>query len=646
MAYESKIQRNRYYGGTFEGKPRVSKDNELSQLADSLKNTFTPALQEYADGYVDDKKNIANLKLDELYASGKTSEEIGNEILSGNHPELTSMYADSAIKTHHGRFEAANVISQIEAAKVDAYNPAEQTLAEFYKQYLPDLSQKDKSFAMGFAGIFNEWRMNDEVKDATARAEKTYVNKINNGVKLMETVNDIDANYMTMLNTLNTGLPEGDVYFDVEDLNKVMMQHAQYILDNAQTPEQIDKAMKILNLDRGVGKGGNELGSLLSTKKEEVSSLMNKLIDDRVRLVNLGRQNKAYEEQESLKGLMREVYSMKLNSTDTKVKESNNTKIKEIRDEIAALNPDLLSVFDSYVDGSFNDNATFIAVDDFRTAIVSGAYTDEASMLVDFGKNNIPHEKFDEMIGYQEWSEKNVANQNLPIVEQSTSYTKWSKNLSDRIDAKFKSEFIQFGISEDAFDLNIDAQGWFERALIDYEIAFKDENGRAPNENERAIRGKEIFELSKEIFIDENTDFITKNNDGDIINIKPVTEIEEIIREEELAERAENQKIINQSKIQEQLTKTITDNIVNSEFVTNLPEVIEKQVFKFGEDKQNTENLYNYVVDNLPEIIGFEITKENIELIDNKQVEPLANIFDIPVEEFKQLMGRLVRSFK
>lgn len=646
MAYESKIQKNRYYGGTFEGRPRVSKNNELSQLANSLKNTFTPALQEYADGYIDDKKNTANLKLDELYSSGKTSDEIGAEILAGNHPELSNMYADSAIQTHHGRFEAANVIAQIEAAKVDAYNPAEQSLADFYKQYLPDLSQKDKSFAMGFSAIFNEWRMNDEIKDATARATKTYETKINNAVKLMETVNDVGANYMTMLNTLNTQLPEGDVYFDVEDLNKVMMQHVGYILDNATTPEHIDKAIEILNLDRGTGKGNNPLGSLMSTKKEEVSSLMNDLIDDRVRLVNLERQNKAYEDQENIKGLMREVFNMKLSTTDENEQKSNTKRLKELREQVNQISPDLLATFDTFTENVYNDSATFMSVDDFRNAIVAGTYPDVESMLIAFGAQNMPSEEFDTMVAYAEWSIGNQAQQNLPIIEQSSSYTNWSNNITERINAKFKDEILKFGVSEDAFDLNLDAQSWFETALIDYEIEFKAKEGRAPTENERAIRGKELYELTKEIFVDEREDFSTKNTEGDIINVKPVTEVEEIILQENIAEQENNKKIIEQDKINEQISSDISTNIEKSNFESKLPDPVDRGLFKFGEDEKDAENLYNYVVNNLPEIIGFEITKETIELIDNEQVEPLANMFGIPLEDFKQLMSRLTRSFE
>ena len=124
MAYKSRVT-NKYYGSTYGGRPNVARSNELSQIVNTLSN-ITPALEQYSQNYITDKKKIATDKLQELYASGLNADEISKQVLSGQHKELTNMYAESAIHAQNGRFKAADVIAKI-TADLDNYDHTTQT---------------------------------------------------------------------------------------------------------------------------------------------------------------------------------------------------------------------------------------------------------------------------------------------------------------------------------------------------------------------------------------------------------------------------------------------------------------------------------------------------------------------------------------
>ena len=120
MAYKSRVT-NKYLGNT-AGAPQVGKTSELQQVVNVLATSFTPAMQKYGELYMQDKKDQATLKMEELYASGKSEEEIKSDIMNNVHPELSSRYAQSAINVQLGQFAAANTIQTI-IKNQDQYSP-------------------------------------------------------------------------------------------------------------------------------------------------------------------------------------------------------------------------------------------------------------------------------------------------------------------------------------------------------------------------------------------------------------------------------------------------------------------------------------------------------------------------------------------
>ena len=74
MAYKSQVT-NKYMGSGFKGAPKSNTTTELTQVVSSLKEYFNPAFKNYVDTYVDKKQDDAAIKVQGLYAQGKTADK-------------------------------------------------------------------------------------------------------------------------------------------------------------------------------------------------------------------------------------------------------------------------------------------------------------------------------------------------------------------------------------------------------------------------------------------------------------------------------------------------------------------------------------------------------------------------------------------
>ena len=83
---------------------------------------------------------------------------------------------------------------------------------------------------------------------------------------------------------------EGDTgtryMYSNEEVNQVVMSYAENLYNTATSTDEIDRALKILNSSRGIGKDGMKLGSLASTKRKDVSKLIGQLNNKRVTIEN------------------------------------------------------------------------------------------------------------------------------------------------------------------------------------------------------------------------------------------------------------------------------------------------------------------------------------------------------------------------
>ena len=165
--YKSQVT-NKWIGSSYKGTVRHidARNTEMGQIVSALRNDLTPAMNKWGEKHIERKKTDAGAKMDELYANGWTTKEIQKAILNDEIPELSNQYATAVVDTHSGRFEAAETIRKINE-NIDSYDFKEgnQTLEEWYKQYLPDFNEASSQFTVGFSAVFNEWSANAKIKD-------------------------------------------------------------------------------------------------------------------------------------------------------------------------------------------------------------------------------------------------------------------------------------------------------------------------------------------------------------------------------------------------------------------------------------------------------------------------------------------------
>ena len=124
----------KYYG--IGGTGKVYTNTQSDGLAKSLSNAGY-LIGEGENKRIDRKKDKAIAKIDELYASGKSFEDIQSEILANKHPDLTGKYIEATTNYHAGKVKAAEVIKEIEANKNKYdYTDTSQSLETFYKEYI------------------------------------------------------------------------------------------------------------------------------------------------------------------------------------------------------------------------------------------------------------------------------------------------------------------------------------------------------------------------------------------------------------------------------------------------------------------------------------------------------------------------------
>jgi len=497
MAYKSRVS-NKYFGSTFAGRVATSNENPLTDVVKVLKTQFTPAMENYADKYIEGKKTSADTYLSGYYATGGTPEKLNEEILAGKHPELQSQYAETVIQTHNGRFLANKVIEQIDLQK-DSYKPFDsenpQTWTEWVSsltddkgnKLIPDMEGKNKGFVNGFALQFGEYRQDALQQDAVMRADYWNTKKSEAAMQFMHTnlmkMGKVKEDYWKTLQTLNSQLPNESgitgkaYYFDTEELNQVAIDHAAWILSTATTVEEIEKAESILRADRGIGKGGNPLGSLLSTKNKEVATLMNNLNATKTALINQGRRQKQYDDEDNIKKIFVNVMT-KDNLTFDDVRNAK-TQLAQYGD------PRLLNAVDGFYNTNRFKTSDPAEIDTFFSGVLQGKYESPADMFQDMLDKGIPTDKLGTALTYYSYADENRRAGKTPVYYTDSTYTNQINNIINIVDGSFKDARMGTYKVEGVDQAKFNANNYIIKSIVDFETNFKKENDREPNTQER-----------------------------------------------------------------------------------------------------------------------------------------------------------------
>tara|TARA_R100000734_G_C3316306_1_gene108760 strand:- start:372 stop:2354 length:1983 start_codon:yes stop_codon:yes gene_type:complete len=497
MAYKSRVS-NKYFGSTFAGRVATSNENPLTDVVKVLRTQFTPAMENYADKYIEGKKTSADTYLSGYYATGGTPEKLNEEILAGQHPELQSMYAETVIQTHNGRFQANKVIEQIELQK-DSYNPFDsenpQTWTEWVSsltddkgnKLIPDMEGKNKGYVNGFALQFGEYRQGALEQDAVMRADYWNTKKQEAAMSFMHTnlmkMDKVNEDYWKTLQTLNSELPNESgitgkaYYFDTEELNQVALDHAAWILSTATTVEEIEKAESILRADRGIGKGGNPLGSLLSTKNKEVATLMSNLNATKTALINQGRRDKQYADEDAIKGVFVDIMT-KDNLTFEDVRNAK-TQLAQYGD------PRLLNAVDGFYNTNRFKTSDPATIDTFFSGVLQGKYESPADMFQAMLDEGIPTDKLGTALSYYSYADENRRAGRTPVYYTDTTYVNQTNKILNVVDGSFKDAKLGTYKVEGADQAQFNANNYIIKSIVDFETNFKKDNQREPNAQER-----------------------------------------------------------------------------------------------------------------------------------------------------------------
>ena len=280
MAYKSQVT-NKYMGSTFKGRVQVDTNpanTEMGQIVSALKNDLSPALQKWAEVNVLKQKDEATKKVQKLYMEGKTSKDINDAILKGDHPDLAHKYTEAVVNGQLGRINAYEVIDNINLNMGD-YKPREESLETFWKQYLPKFDEKGEFFTDGFAAVFTEYKAKALAKDASERAvfrENQKINGIVNSLTTDYNLNGyVNGKTWQLIESFGSPLPyEGkDKNYFVSNAakNKSAFIFADSLVKTAKTEKQLDDVLAFIAEDRG---GKHNLKSLAETyDAQEIAKL-------------------------------------------------------------------------------------------------------------------------------------------------------------------------------------------------------------------------------------------------------------------------------------------------------------------------------------------------------------------------------------
>ena len=634
MAYKSRVT-NKYMGATFAGQINTADKSEATDLINILQRDVNPALQTIYNRGIAQKKDVAIQDLNQLLLT-KDTETIQKEILEGKHPNLSGKYIDKTVQYHTGRHQAVDAIAKIEENK-NKYNFQETNLPSFYKEYLPSFADKDGSYALGFASVFNEYKAKEAIADAQVRNNYAQTKKIEEGVKILS-ASDVTDVWATA-NSLNIALPpeEGEkttrYMYSNEEVNNVVLAYAQDLYNNATSTDDIDKAIKILSSDRGIGKNGMKLGSLIDTKRKDVSETVFKLNNKRVTLENQNRINEEYKEKKEIQQIFSEAFS---DNQDGSPK--TFAQRKDLREKLEKFGtPQLLSSFDNIMNVNRFADVDPVVTDKFMVDILLGQYDNLDELITAFDKENIPTSELTKAIGY---FDKHISNSEKGIKPIHIANSTYSSQLT-LIQNAVKGNFTTNGIlKSNGAQAIFNSTNYIITEIDSFEDNFIKENGKLPNNSDRRKFMKELGDYVITTFKDEVAP-----------EIMTMTEKEQ--SDLETQRRIEQQQEMMQEQTQNIITNinTITSNI--NEQLKTLPKYEDTGIsdkltpFTNEEVEFKTKQLNNFIKSSLPTALNVEIDSNFVDYLSKNRdtftpvLTQLAQTYGVDVNNLLELIKQI-----
>ena len=491
MAKYQRQATNKYYGAGNAG--YVTTGTSSDGLAKALTNAGYK-VGKAESLRIDRKKDKAIAKIDELYANGKSFEQIQSEIIAGKHPELTGKYIDATTNYHAGRVKAHEVIKNIEANK-DKYDirNQEMTLDVFYKDYMPDTSSMDSATLLGFTTQFNKYKAKDALVDAENRAAYNTEKKITDGVGLLDDIatGDLKTELPDFIKGLQVPVPNSDgssnsnlLHTNAETL-AIVKRSILDIIANAKTEDDLDRADILLNTNLGYNKNGSAIGTIASRKSKDVIAIQDELIKKRRNLIINDREEAEYQRKEQVKKIYAELYS---DVTETDAEGNVTTRPRThkekmaLRDQLEAMG-DVQAVrnFDNAMKADLYINDDPEILNQFIEKIYNDDFIDIDDMKAEFNKLDTNPALMGAMLEHYENSQKD---DNRTLHSTNIVYSGGAKSILNIVEAKLN--LLDETIRDDRKALDTPViERHIKREIYDFELDFFKENGRKPKNDER-----------------------------------------------------------------------------------------------------------------------------------------------------------------
>ena len=509
MAYKSRVT-NKYMGSTFAGRVNSATKSDATDLVNILQKDVNPAISRIMVAEVEKKKDTATQKINELMLT-KDADTIQKEILSGQHPELSGKYVEKTVQYHTGKVQAIDVIKRIEENK-NKYDFETTNLPAFYKEYLPSFADKDGSYALGFSAIFNKYKADEAVKDAQIRSDFAQTKKINEGVKIV-----LNGEKGTEWDVINKGLdydlpPEeggGTIrkFYSNEEKNSIAISAAESLYNTATTTEEIDRGLKILSADRGVGKDGMNLGSLMNTKRDDVDKLVKKLRDRKVTLIQQDR----LEKDNIRKDEIREIFTTANSKIEVVENGVTTTRFRtydeqlKLREKLTTYgDPTILAAFDAMVDKNRYVNTDPNVFTDITSTIFEGGYGSQSELMEDLLSKNVSSENFSKALTYYNNYTADLNNGIKPIYKTDFTYSSVTTDILNSIKGNFNVGMV--GLEKpNSGEAIRNANAYLRKEIIDFHETYQLENdGKLPSRKEKDDFMQSLGNVMKTRFTPDN----------------------------------------------------------------------------------------------------------------------------------------------
>jgi predicted nuclease of predicted toxin-antitoxin system len=634
MAYKSRVT-NKYMGSTFAGRVNSATKSDATDLVNILQKDVNPAISRIMVAEVEKKKDTATQKMNELMLT-KDADTIQKEILSGQHPELSGKYVEKTVEYHNGKIQAVDAIKKIEENKSN-YDFLETNLPAFYKQYLPSFADKNGSYTLGFSSVFNEYKAKEAIKDAEVRSQYAYTKKINDNVKIV-----LNGEEGTEWDIINKGLdyklpPEeggttSRMFLTNTEKNDVALESARFLLDTATSSDDIDRALKILSAPRGIGKDGMNLGSLVSTKRSDVSDLVKKLNNKRVSLVTTERIQNEYQENLQKKDLIKNLFE---NNPDGS--EKSFAQKQEILENAKSFGDitfynSINNIITSDI-SQVNDNPDELS--DFMNNVLEGGFTSLTDMIKEFDSKRFSQDHLSKAITYYNTYETRYEKGLKPIHQTDETYTTSMAYILDAVSEPFRDKLGN--IMKGGEYAQYRARNYMISTITEEENKFKEENGRAPTALERQ---KIITEIGDYVI----KQFSTRQKDIELLSF---TDIEKIEQDKEVKRQALEEKYKNVG-----LDVPLSNLQTALQNKNNIPELpkMETSFFKSKETERQeylTNTVLPTVQDFLTKSFGVQLTPSMWEALSNEDAQNVygnvANAFKIDPKVVQVVIGNILR---